>query len=100
LDAFIPAIPTTTVEILIYIAGALGAILLTYGVFIEQEHRQDLIKLLGAAGLFVYALYIHNVLFMIAMAGLGIASLIEFVEIYVGLHKHSPEDLKRYKKLR
>lgn len=99
LEWCIPEIPCTSVA-LIYIAGALGAVMLIYGVFLEQERRQDLVKMIGAAALFVYALYIGDKLFMIAMGGLALASLVEFVEIYMGLHKHSPEDLKRYKQLK
>ena len=87
-------------ELLVYVAAGLGAVLLTYSIFLEQERRQDLVKFVGAACLFVYALFIGNKLFMAAMAGLGIASLVEFIEIYVGLHKHSREDLKRYKYLK
>ncbi|PIT86257.1 MAG: hypothetical protein COU33_04165 [Candidatus Magasanikbacteria bacterium CG10_big_fil_rev_8_21_14_0_10_43_6] len=99
LEWCMPEIPCTSVA-LIYITGALGAVLLIYGVFLEQERRQDLVKMIGAAALFVYALYTGDKLFMIAMGGLAIASLVEFVEIYMGLHKHSPEDLKRYKQLK
>lgn len=100
LDSIIPALPTSTAEILIYIVGGLGALLLGYGVFLEQERRQDLVRFVGAFGLMVYALFIDNKLFIVAMGGLAIASLVEFVEIYLGLHKHSPEDLKRYKEMR
>ncbi|MBI2989987.1 MAG: hypothetical protein HYY51_02225 [Candidatus Magasanikbacteria bacterium] len=100
LDSIIPALPTSTTETLIYIVGGLGALLLAYGVFLEQERRQDLVRFVGAFGLLVYALFIDNKLFIISMGGLAIASLVEFVEIYLGLHKHSPEDLKRYKEMK
>ena len=100
LQSLIPTLPGTLVETIIYIVAGVGAVLITYGVFLEQERRQDLVKFIGAACLFVYALYIGSKLFMVAMAGLGIASLVEFIEIYVGLHKHSKEDLKRYKYLK
>lgn len=100
LESFFPFLPESTLITLIYIIAVLGGVLITYGVFLEQERRQDLVKFIGAACLFVFALYKNEPIFAVAMAGLGIASLIEFVEIYLGLHKHSPEDLKRYKKLR
>lgn len=95
----IPEVPCTSVA-LMYIVAALGAVMLVYGVFLEEERRQDLVTMIGAMALFVYALYIGNKLFMIAMGGLAVASLVEFVEIYIGLHKHNKEDLKRYKELR
>lgn len=92
-------VPCTNV-VIIHVLGVIGGILLIYGVFLEQEKRQDLIKMLGAFCLLIYAIYTGDKLFMAAMGGLSLASLIEFVEIYTGLHKHSPEDLKRYKKMR
>ena len=99
LETLIPTLPTTLSEIFIYAGAYLGIVLLVYAVFIEQEHRQDLIRMLGAGGLLVYALFIDNLLFTIAMGALAAASLIEFLEIIFGLHKHGLEDLKRYKKL-
>lgn len=100
LDKFLPYLPLSLPEILIYVVAGLGAIMLTYAVFLEVERRQDLAMLIGAACLFVYALYIENYIFMIGMAGLGIGSAIEFGEILFGLHKHSHEDLKKYKNLK
>lgn len=100
LQSLIPMLPASLPELLVYIAAGLGAILLTYGVFLEQERRQDLVKFIGAACLFVYALFIGNKIFMIALVGIGLASLVEFIEIYAGLHKHNQEDLKRYKYLK
>lgn len=87
-------------ETLVYLVALIGAVLITYGVWLETEKRQDLVMFLGAGCLIVYALFIGNVIFALAMAGLGLASLVEFIEIYLGLHKHSREDLKRYQKLR
>lgn len=100
LESIFPNLPSSLEETLIYIVAVIGIILLPYAVFLEQERRQDLVKIIGSACLFVYALYTGSKVFMIAFAALGIASLIEFIEIYIGLHKHSPEDLKRYKNLK
>jgi hypothetical protein len=100
LQSLIPNLPTSLTELFVYVVAYLGAILLVYGLFLEIERRQDLVFALGSAGLFVYALYINNLIFMIAMGGLFLASVIEFTEIIFGLHKHNPEDLKRYKKLK
>lgn len=101
LQKLFPYLPlSSTTETLVYVVAIMGIILITYGIFLEVERRQDLVMLLGAACLFVYALFIHNRIFMFAMAGVGIGSLIEFIEIYTGLHKHTLEDIERYKKLR
>ncbi|MFA7245021.1 MAG: hypothetical protein WC070_02455 [Candidatus Magasanikbacteria bacterium] len=99
LNNIFPNLPTSTIETIIYVVAALGIILITYGVFLETERRQDLVFLVGALCLFVYALYIGNRVFMVAMAGFGFASLVEFVEIYLGLHKHDRNELKRVKNL-
>ncbi|MEK7644347.1 MAG: hypothetical protein AAB390_03545 [Patescibacteria group bacterium] len=100
LDKLLPNLPLTLSETLIYVVAGIGIILITYAVFLEMERRQDLVMMLGASCLFVYALYTENTIFMIATAGLGIASAIEFGEILFGLHKHSPEDLKKYRLLK
>lgn len=99
LDSITPDI-LDHIEITVFVVGALGAVLLTYSMFVEAEHRRDLIRITGAGCLAVYALYIGNLLFTIAMGGVFIAALVEFIEIYLGLHKHSKEDLDRYKKMR
>lgn len=99
LESLLPNIPTTPINIIVIIVAILGAILLSYGVFLEQERRQDLVKLVGATCLCVYAIYIENAIFIIAMGGLALASAVEFTEIFLGLHKHNKEDLKKYKKL-
>lgn len=100
LESLIPQLPNSLPEILIYVAAVLGAVLLTYAVFLESERRRDLVRVIGAGGLFVYALYSNNAIFMIAMGGVFLASLVEFIEILAGLHKHSPEDLECYKNLK
>ena len=100
LENLIPILPTTLTGILIFLVAILGAIMLTYAIFLEIERRQDLVFAVGAYCLFIYALYINNAIFAVAMFGLFLASTVEFIEIYVGLHKHSPEDLKRYKNMR
>ena len=100
LENLIPYLPFTLSQLAFDIIGGLGAVLIVYGVFLELERRQDLVFAVGAYCLFIYALYIGSKIFAIAMFGFFLASIVEFVEIYVGLHKHSPEDLKRYKNLR
>lgn len=99
LESLLPTLPTSPAEIFIYVGAYMGIIFLVYSVFIEQERRQDLIRLLGAGGLLIYAIYLQNSIFIIAMGAVAAATLIEFIEILLGLHKHSPEDLKRYKKM-
>lgn len=101
LEKLFPFLPTQGIEIIIYVVAALGAVLITYAVFLETERYQDIIFFIGSACLFVYALYIGNRVFMVATAGLGLASMVEFVEILIGLHKEESGkyELKRIKNL-
>lgn len=84
-------------ELLIYVTGILGAVVLVYSQFVEAENRRDLIRLVGALALFVYAFYVEDKLFMGVTLGIALACLIEFIEIYLGYHKHHKEDLYHYK---
>lgn len=96
---FITNIPHDIPEMLIYIVAGLGVILLVYSVFLEQVHRKDLVQLLGATCLLSYAIYQNEKIFTLAMGGIALASIIEFAEIYLGLHHHAQDDLKKYKKM-
>lgn len=87
LPTLLPSLPWDKLEIIITVIAALGAILLTYGIFLKTEKRQDIILLIGALCLLIYALYIGNLLFTIAMSGLALATFVEFIEIVFGLHK-------------
>ncbi len=100
LDTFIPKLPGSLLETIIFVVAILGAFLISYAVFIEKERRQDLILVIGAFCLLIYALSIRNAIFSIAMGGFFLSSLVEFTEIYLGLHKHHKEELKRLKTLK
>ena len=76
------------IDTIINVVAGLGVILLTYGVFLEAERRQDLVFIVGSACLLVYSLWIGNKIFSLAMAGVMIGSLIELIEILTGKHKH------------
>ncbi len=92
-------IPNCT-ETAVIIVAILGTVLLIYSQFVEAENRRDLIRMVGAAMLFVYALYVADGIFMTVTAGIFFASLIEFLEIYLGMHKHNKVDIDRYKKMK
>jgi len=76
------------------LSGILGGLLLAYSQFVEMEHRRDLIRILGAGGLFVYSYYIGNTIFMLTSGAIGLSALVEFVEILVGVHKHPNPSVK------
>ncbi len=82
------SLPWPLLDVVINVVAGLGAILLTYGVFLEAERRQDAVFIIASACLLVYSLWIGNKIFSLAMAGLMIGSLIELVEILTGKHIH------------
>ncbi len=73
-------------DIILNVLAGLGAILVTYAVFLEHETRQDIVLAIGAFCLLVYALWIGNAIFTLAMGGVFLASMVEFVEILIGFH--------------
>ncbi|OGH92635.1 MAG: hypothetical protein A2563_03100 [Candidatus Magasanikbacteria bacterium RIFOXYD1_FULL_40_23] len=71
-----------------YVVATLGVILLTYGVFLEAERKQDAVFIIASGCLLVYALWINSLIFSLAMAGLFVGSWIELIEILRGKHHH------------
>lgn len=98
-ESLFPTLPTSPLTTLVFIHLAVGIFLLFYATFIELEHRQDLIRIVGAAALLVYAIASQNKPLIWVGAAIFVGSSIQFIEILLGLHKHSPEDLKRYQKM-
>ncbi|OGH87435.1 MAG: hypothetical protein A3J93_02790 [Candidatus Magasanikbacteria bacterium RIFOXYC2_FULL_42_28] len=87
LASFLPTLPWPLIDIVVNVVAGLGAFLIAYGVFLDAEKRQDAVFFVGAACLLVYALWIGNIIFSIAMSGLAAASFVEFIEIMIGYHK-------------
>jgi len=100
LQTLFPSLPTQLAETILYVVAGLGIVLITYGIFLERERRQDIVIMLGALCLLDYAIYIHNTVFIVAMACITVSSFIELVEILIGIHKHTEVDLKNYKDLK
>lgn len=92
-----PTLPWPATAIILNVIAGLGAILVTYAIFLEAERKQDAVMFVGAAFLFIYAYWIGNKIFMVATAGVFIASLVEFIEIMFGHHEHSNKMLDDYK---
>lgn len=94
---FLPSLPWPVLDVIMNVVAGLGAILLTYATFLEAERRQDAVLVVGAACLFIYALWIGNKIFSIAMAGVAIGAFIELLEIMLGRHPHTREMTEKYK---
>ena len=96
LQNWFPLLPGNLPEILITIAGLMGAITLSYAALLEVERRQDAVFLLASASLFVYSAFINDRLLMFAFALLFIISLRELIQIVRGRHHHTTEEIKKY----
>lgn len=78
--------PWTGFETTVHVIAGLGIILLIYAIFLKAEKKQDALLAIGATCLLVYAIWTASTVFIIAMLGLLIACLVEFVEIVLGTH--------------
>ncbi len=96
-ESIFPQLPSSLIEIIIYISGILGAILMIYSQFVEAENRRDLIRMIGALGVLCYSIFVMNIIFILMTFGVFVASLVEFIEIYIGYHKHTRKDVDIYK---
>lgn len=72
---------------IVKVIAILGTILVAYAIFLETEKKQDIIFMIGFLCLFFYAFFIQNIIFMTAMGVFTTVSLIEFIEIMIGIHK-------------
>lgn len=99
LESIFPTLPQDNMTVVMIVIGLAGAALITYSQFLEALKRRDLVRLVGAFALFLYALWDNaNIIFMLAMAGLFSASLIEFLEILAGIHRERDTDSVTYKR--
>lgn len=97
LGNILPTLPWPFFDVLMNVVAGLGAILLTYAIFLEAERKQDAVLVVGSACLLIYALWLGNKIFSVAMAGVMLAALIELFEIMMGRHVHSTEMVEDYK---
>lgn len=95
LESCFAVLPSCTGEWYLYLSGILGALLLIYSQFVQADHRRDIVRMLGAGGLFVYAFYISNMIFMIASGGVFVAALIEYIEIMTGTYTYATKEFKQ-----
>lgn len=93
----LPGLPWDITVVAINMVAMAGVTLHIYGVFLEREKRRDLVFIVGGVCLFIYAIWIKNNIFTLAMAGFTLGSIIEFIEILTGRHQHSQKMVEDYK---
>ncbi|PIZ95574.1 MAG: hypothetical protein COX81_00715 [Candidatus Magasanikbacteria bacterium CG_4_10_14_0_2_um_filter_37_12] len=72
---------TITMEIIIKIIGAIGLVLITWGIFIKKETRQDYIFVLGGLFLLTYSIHLKDPIFIPLQIVFVLASLYEIHKI-------------------
>lgn len=97
LTSVFSALPWPMLDIIMNVVAGLGAVMLTYGIFLEAERHQDGVFVIASACLLAYAVWVGNKIFSLAMGGLLVGSFIEFVEIIFSKHSHSEELVEKYK---
>lgn len=95
LSSIFPTLPWPILDIIMNVIAGLGAIMLVYAIFLEAERKQDAVFVVGAFCLFIYALWVGNAIFSIAMIGLTIGAFIEWIEIITGKHTDSGALMER-----
>ena len=98
LENLFPNLPTSFVELAVYVVGFMGALALSYAVLLEQEKRQDALFVVASASLFVYGLVHHDKIIMFAFGLMFLVAGRELVQIMRRKHKHSTEMVEEYKR--
>lgn len=62
------------------LAGAAGLLLISYGVLVKSERRQDEIFILGSAGLLAYSLFLRDPIFVPLQVVFMLVSAMELVK--------------------
>lgn len=92
----LPSIPASLPELLLMVAGILGALTLSYAVLLEREREQDAVTVLASASLLAYSIIIGNRIFIFAFALLFIVSTRELIQLMRGKHHHTVADIEKY----
>ena len=69
------------IEYLPKICGAIGLLCITYGIFIKNEVKQDLLFITGGVGLLVYSISLKDPIFIALQIIFILASLYEIGKI-------------------
>ena len=68
------------ISILIKTLGALGLILITWGIFQKNLKQRDILYIIGGIFLFVYSVYLKDIIFSLLQAVFAFASIFHLYE--------------------
>jgi len=63
------------------IIGVIGVLFITYGIYVKNEIKQDLVFILGGGCLLVYSIYLWDPIFIPLQIIFIIGSLVEIIKI-------------------
>ena len=92
-----PSLPWPFIDIVMNVIAGLGALLITYAIFLEAERKQDAVFVIASACLLTYAIWMGNKIFSVAMIGVLVGSFIELAEITLGHHRHTDLQVEKYR---
>ena len=98
LENLIPNLPTSFVDLAVYVVGFMGALALSYAVLLEAEKRQDALFVVASASLFVYGLVHHDKIITFAFGLMFLVAGRELIQIMRGKHTHTKTDVTEYEK--
>lgn len=69
------------IEFLPKICGAIGLLCITYGIFVKNEVRQDILFIIGGGGLLIYSISLKDPIFITLQIIFILASAYEIGKI-------------------
>lgn len=96
LDYLVPSLPSSALGIIFVVLAILGGIMLVYAVFVERELQHDILRAIGSLSIIPHTLYAGSSLTGVILAAVAVASLLEFFEIFTGIHHHSRRQVHEY----
>jgi hypothetical protein len=63
------------------IIGAIGLLLIAFGIITKDHKRQDILYIIGGLGLEIYSIYLQDTIFIILQIIFTIASIYDLVRI-------------------
>lgn len=63
------------------IIGAIGLLLIAFGIITKDRKRQDILYIIGGLGLEIYSIYLQDTIFIILQIIFTIASVYDLVRI-------------------
>jgi len=61
--------------------GIAGLLLISYGLWIQREKRQNIVFMIGGACLLAYSIFLGDIIFVLLQCVFIISALLEFIKL-------------------